>query len=79
MQRVFPLNRRSHPVAYLEHCWALGANAQEFGFSRVSPYYENPEADLFWFFGFDGLSFEAAMRLESANQSTMEAVDEASN
>lgn len=58
-RRIFPAGH----LARLEHCWAKGENAHEVGFERVSPYYENVEADLYWFAGFDGVSFDAALRL----------------
>lgn len=61
--------RHIFPAGYfarLEHCWVKGLNSREVGFARVSPYYENVEADLYWFAGFDGVSFEAALRLYTA-------------
>lgn len=61
-RRIFPAGH----LARLEHCWAKGENAREVGFERVSPYYENVEADLYWFAGFDGVSFDAALRLYTA-------------
>jgi hypothetical protein len=61
-RRIFPAGM----LAYLEHCWNKGVNAREVGFERVSPYYENVDADIYWFAGFDGMSFEAAMQIHSA-------------
>jgi hypothetical protein len=58
-RRIFPRGL----LTWLEHCWNKGANAREIGFERVSPYYEDIDADLYWFAGFDGMSFEAAIEI----------------
>ena len=62
------LRRSAERLSYLGHCWEQGVNAKECGFARVSPYYENIEADLFWFSGFDGLSLEATMQIHYPDQ-----------
>ncbi len=63
VRRVFPAGR----LAYLEHCWNQGCNAREIGFARVSPYYEDFEADFYWFAGYGAMSFEAAMQIHSGS------------
>ena len=59
--RVYARGRKE----WLETCYRKGAAAQG-RFMRVSPYYEDPGADLFWYAGYDGLSFQDAVLLHDA-------------
>lgn len=49
----------------LDRAWFRGQNAQK-RFLRVSPYYEDPGADLFWYAGYDGVSLADAALLHDA-------------
>lgn len=61
VRSVFPAGH----FARLEHCWNKGVDSREVGFCRVSPYYEDVEADLFFFAGWNGQSFQTALQLYS--------------
>lgn len=50
---------------YLETCYRKGA-ASPGRFERFSPYYEDPGADIFWYAGYDGFTFEEAVILHDA-------------
>jgi hypothetical protein len=50
---------------YLDKAHWRGESARG-RYMRVSPYYEDPGADVFWYAGFDGLSLEEAAVLHDA-------------
>ena len=45
MNHYFPAGR----YEFLENAWRKGQCAEEVGWARVSPYYEDVEADGSWF------------------------------
>lgn len=50
-----------------------GANAKKKGYSRISPFYERPTADYFFYCGFDGVKFEdTVVNLENSMQSELD-------
>lgn len=50
---------------YLDKAWFRGNSARGRYF-RLSPYYEDPGADIFWFAGYDGLTLQDAALLHDA-------------
>lgn len=61
LSRLYARQRKEE----LERCWFQGSLAKG-RFDRVSPYYEDPGADIFWFAGFDGFSLQEAIVLHDA-------------
>ena len=55
---------------YLEHCWSEGVNAPRGGFCPPPPYYEDLQADLYWFAGFDGFGFETKVETQPGHRSS---------
>lgn len=47
-----------------------GEVAQSNGWARLSPYYNDIVSDDFWFKGFDGVSFDEAIRSEPLPRET---------
>jgi hypothetical protein len=55
--KKLPAGHAVHPkMAYLS-----GKSAKKQGFARVTPYYEAPKSDHFWFAGYDGKTMEEAI------------------
>lgn len=63
-----PVTRlRETLVARIEQnarAWRAGVKARDLGLYRVSPFYEDPVSDEFFFAGFDGMAWENAVRGE---------------
>jgi hypothetical protein len=59
--RFFAIGRKEQ----LERCYWKGLNARG-RYMRVSPYYEDRGADVFWYAGYDGLSLQEAAVLHDA-------------
>jgi hypothetical protein len=49
-------------VGFAKRALSAGRAAKFAHFARISPYYENPELDHFFFAGFDGQSWEEAVK-----------------
>ena len=49
----------------LDAAWSRGVDARG-RYMRVSPYYEDPGKDVFWFAGYDGLTLQDAALLHDA-------------
>lgn len=52
--------RKKHCV-HPQRAFAVGQNDKRAGFDRVSPYYDAPGSDHFWFAGYDGKTMEEAI------------------
>lgn len=50
-----------HPRIHPRQAFARGVVAKRQRWYRVTPYYEMPQADHFWFAGFDGKTMEEAI------------------
>lgn len=59
--RVYARGRKTQ----LEDCWRKG-NSATGRYERLSPYYEDPGADIFWYAGYDGLTLQEAIILHDA-------------
>ena len=59
LRTIFPAGY----FARMQYCHDQGIDARISGQFRVSPYYEDLDADVFWYAGFDGLSYETAIQL----------------
>jgi hypothetical protein len=65
MARAFVRQLAKARKQELDNCWWKGQAARG-RYMRVSPYYEDPGADVFWYAGYDGLSLEEAAVLHDA-------------
>jgi hypothetical protein len=65
MARAFVRQLAKARKQELDKCWWKGQSARG-RYMRVSPFYEDPSADVFWYAGFDGLSLEEAVILHDS-------------
>lgn len=50
---------------YLKQAYERGKTAKSKKFMRVSPFYEEPDADKYWFAGFDGRKLEELTNVDA--------------
>ena len=62
MQRLggLPRGHKVHP----RKAHASGVENKRLGMGRVSPYYEAPKSDHFWFAGYDGKTIQEAIETQ---------------